>query len=40
VLPDKLAIDLAYLERRTLGSDLKLIVGTITAMFRPAEGPP
>lgn len=33
VLPDKLAIDLDYLERRTLGSDLKLILQTIVAMF-------
>ncbi len=34
VLPDKLAIDLAYLERRTLVSDLKLILRTIAAVFR------
>lgn len=33
VLPDKLAIDLAYLEQRTLGSDLKLILRTIAAVF-------
>jgi lipopolysaccharide/colanic/teichoic acid biosynthesis glycosyltransferase len=33
VLPDKLAIDLAYLTRRTLGSDLKLIFQTIAAIF-------
>ena len=33
VLPDKLAIDLAYLERRTLISDLKLILRTIAAVF-------
>ncbi len=33
VLPDKLAIDLAYLERRTLASDLKLILRTIAAVF-------
>lgn len=33
VLPEKLAIDLAYLEQRTLGSDLKLIFRTIAAMF-------
>lgn len=33
VLPDKLAIDLEYLEHRTLGSDLKLIFRTIVAMF-------
>ncbi len=33
VLPDKLAIDLAYLERRTLASDLKLILQTIAAVF-------
>jgi len=33
VLPDKLAIDLAYLARRTLGSDLKLILQTVAAMF-------
>ena len=34
VLPAKLTIDLVYLERRTLWSDLVLIVRTITAMFR------
>lgn len=33
VLPDKLAIDLAYLEHRTLASDLKLILRTIVAVF-------
>jgi lipopolysaccharide/colanic/teichoic acid biosynthesis glycosyltransferase len=33
VMPDKLAIDLAYLERRTLVGDLKLIVQTIAAVF-------
>ncbi len=33
VLPDKLAIDLAYLEQRTLGSDLKLIFRTLVAVF-------
>ncbi|MBM4461200.1 MAG: sugar transferase [Chloroflexi bacterium] len=33
VLPDKLATDLAYLEQRTLGSDLKLILRTIAAVF-------
>lgn len=33
VLPDKLAIDLAYLEQRTLGSDLKLILRTIATVF-------
>jgi lipopolysaccharide/colanic/teichoic acid biosynthesis glycosyltransferase len=33
VLPDKLAIDLAYLEQRTLVSDLKLIFKTIASMF-------
>ncbi len=33
VLPHKLAIDLAYLEQRTLLSDLKLILKTIAAMF-------
>lgn len=33
VLPDKLAIDLAYLEHRTLGSDLKLILQTIASVF-------
>ena len=32
VLPDKLAIDLADLERRTLASDLKLILQTIAAI--------
>jgi lipopolysaccharide/colanic/teichoic acid biosynthesis glycosyltransferase len=34
VLPDKLAIDLAYLERRTFASDLKLILQTIVAIFK------
>ncbi len=33
VLPDKLAIDLAYLEQRTLFSDLKLIFRTVVAIF-------
>lgn len=33
VLPDKLAIDLAYLENRTLISDLILILRTIVAVF-------
>ncbi len=33
VLPDKLAIDLAYLERRTAFSDLKLVFRTIAAIF-------
>lgn len=33
VMPAKLAIDLAYLERRTLVSDLKLILQTIVAIF-------
>ena len=37
VLPDKLALDLAldlaYLARRTLLSDLKLILQTIAALF-------
>ena len=33
VMPEKLAIDLAYLQRRTLGSDLKLILRTIAAVF-------
>jgi lipopolysaccharide/colanic/teichoic acid biosynthesis glycosyltransferase len=34
VMPDKLAIDLAYLQQRTLFSDLRLITRTITAMAR------
>lgn len=34
VLPDKLAIDIAYLARRTLVSDLKLIFSTIAAVFK------
>ncbi len=34
VLPAKLAIDLDYLAHRTLLSDLRLILGTIFAMFR------
>jgi len=33
VLPAKLAIDLAYLERRTAFSDLKLVFRTIAAIF-------
>ncbi len=33
VLPAKLAIDLAYLARRTLGSDLRLIFQTLVAVF-------
>lgn len=33
VLPDKLAIDLAYLAQRTLASDLKLIFQTVAAVF-------
>ena len=33
VLPDKLAIDLDYLERRTFASDLNLILKTIAAVF-------
>ncbi len=33
VLPDKLAIDLAYLEQRTLISDIKLIAQTIASIF-------
>lgn len=34
VLPAKLAIDLAYLERRTLCSDIALILSTVGAMIR------
>jgi lipopolysaccharide/colanic/teichoic acid biosynthesis glycosyltransferase len=34
VLPDKLAIDLAYLEQRTLLSDLRLVFKTILSTFR------
>ncbi|MFZ1595653.1 MAG: sugar transferase [Anaerolineae bacterium] len=33
VLPDKLALDLAYLARRTLLSDLALILRTLAAVF-------
>lgn len=33
VMPHKLAIDLAYLERRTLASDLKLILQTVATVF-------
>lgn len=33
VLPAKLAIDLAYLERRTLARDLKLILQTVAAVL-------
>lgn len=34
VLPDKLAIDLAYLERRTLVSDLQILLQTLAAVFK------
>lgn len=34
VLPDKLAIDLAYLERRTLFSDLQILLQTLAAVFK------
>jgi lipopolysaccharide/colanic/teichoic acid biosynthesis glycosyltransferase len=34
VMPSKLAIDLAYLSRRTLASDLQLVLQTVLAMFR------
>lgn len=34
VMPAKLAIDLEYLSRRTLASDLGLVLQTILAMFR------
>jgi len=34
MLPAKLAIDLAYLERRTLWTDFVLILRTVAAMFR------
>jgi lipopolysaccharide/colanic/teichoic acid biosynthesis glycosyltransferase len=34
VMPDKLRIDLAYLERRTLLTDLGLILKTIAAIVR------
>ena len=33
VLPDKLALDLAYLARRTLLSDLALFLRTLAAVF-------
>ncbi|MFV9504446.1 MAG: sugar transferase [Oscillochloridaceae bacterium umkhey_bin13] len=33
VMPAKLALDLAYLERRTLFSDLRLILRTLQALF-------
>lgn len=33
VLPDKLSIDLAYLERRTLLTDLMVIIKTVSAVF-------
>lgn len=34
VMPAKLAIDLAYLQRRTVGTDLRLIIQTILAIFQ------
>jgi lipopolysaccharide/colanic/teichoic acid biosynthesis glycosyltransferase len=34
VLPTKLTIDLAYLSKRTLSSDLLLIARTIFSLFR------
>jgi len=34
VMPEKLAIDLAYLQRRTLWSDLVLVFRTVVAMMR------
>jgi lipopolysaccharide/colanic/teichoic acid biosynthesis glycosyltransferase len=34
IMPQKLAIDLAYLRRRTLLTDLQLIIRTVTAMIR------
>ncbi len=34
VLPAKLAIDLAYLEQRSLRTDIRLILRTILAMAR------
>lgn len=34
IMPEKLRIDLEYLDRRTLGSDLGLIAQTIVALFR------
>ena len=39
VMPDKIEIDLAYLERRTLASDLLLILQTIAAMFDRRDEP-
>lgn len=34
VMPEKLAIDLDYLEQRTIESDLRLLVQTLIAMLR------
>jgi lipopolysaccharide/colanic/teichoic acid biosynthesis glycosyltransferase len=34
IMPAKLRIDLEYLERRTLASDLRIIAGTIAALLR------
>lgn len=34
VMPAKLAIDLAYLQKRTVWSDLRLVMHTILAVFR------
>jgi lipopolysaccharide/colanic/teichoic acid biosynthesis glycosyltransferase len=33
ILPDKLQLDLDYLERRTIGSDIRLILKTAKAIF-------
>ena len=38
ILPEKLAIDLAYLEQRTLRSDLQLLLRTLLSMVQ-TEGP-
>lgn len=34
VLPDKLAIELEYLKHRTVGTDVKLVLRTVAAIFR------
>jgi len=34
VLPDKLAIELEYVKHRTVGTDVKLVLRTVAAIFR------
>src|SRR2546429_2712399 len=39
IMPDKLAIDLAYVRRRSAWLDLRLIALTLVAVFRPVRSP-